>query len=230
MSIYVAGYGQSAFAKERLYDWPRDVGGNADDGRTHDPARPPRRRHRVVDEIESFVRFPLGSKIPARRRECAPIDPDNGSARETQRRPDSGACGNAPETCHGLRVRIGFVDRAASTDIDPKEVRYPFSPQTHESVFETIGFGSQEPGTPRAGAKSSKGSSMAKASPAPNPKACKAVQGVDSLWRRSLLLFDSSCGQDLDVSRSSSDCPSVWPERHLGWSHLGGQSPRSSCL
>ena len=43
MSIYFAGYGQSAFEKERLHNQSRHFGRNADDGGTHDPARPPRR-------------------------------------------------------------------------------------------------------------------------------------------------------------------------------------------
>ena len=228
MSIYFAGYGQSAFAKERLYDWPRDIGRNADDGRTHDPARSSCGRHRVVDEVESVVRFSLGSKIPARRRECAPIDQDNRSAWKAQGKSNLGACGNASETCNGLRVRVGFVDGTASTGTDPKEVRYPVSPQTYGSVFEKIGIGSQESRAPSVGTGSPKGSSMAKASVAKNSKAGKAIRGVDSLRRRGFFLFDSLCGQDLDVSRDSSNCPSFGPERYLGWSHLGNQSPGPS--
>ena len=186
--------------------------------------------HRVVDEIEPFVCFSLGSEISTRRRERAPIDQDNGSAWEAQGKSDFGACGNASQTCHGLRVRIGFVDGAASTGTDPKKVWYSVSSQTYGSVFEKIGTGSQKSRASGVGVKSPKGSSMAEVCSAPNPKACKAVQRVDPLWRRGCFLFDSSCGQDLDVSRSSSNCPSFWPERHLGWSHFGRQSARPSCV
>ena len=133
MSIYFAGYGQSAFEKERLHNQSRHFGRNADDGGTHDPARSSCGRHRGVDEVESFVRFSLGSKVPARRRECAPIDQDDRSAWKAQRKPDFGACGNASQTCHGLRVRVGFVDGAASAGADPKEVWDSISSQTYSA-------------------------------------------------------------------------------------------------
>lgn len=230
MSIYFAGYGQSAFAKERLHDHSRDAGGNAHDGSAHDPARSSCGRHRVVDEIESFVCFSLGSKISSRRRQRAPIDQDNRSAWETQREPDSGACGNASQTGNGLRVRAGFVDRATSTEIDQNEVRYPVSSQTYGAVFEKIGVGSQESGAPGLGARSPKGSSMAKASDAQNSKAGKGVPRVDPLRGRGFFLFDSSCGQDLDLSRGSSHCPGFGAKGHLGWSHLSRQSPGPSCV
>jgi len=230
MSIYSVGYGQSAFAKERLYDQPRDVGRNADDGSAHDRARSSCRRHRIVDEVESFVCFSLGSEISARRRQRAPIDQDNRSAWKAQRKLDSEIDGNASKTCNGLRVRVGFVDGTASTGTDPKEVRDSVSSQTYGSVFEKIGIGSQESGTSGVGARSSKDSPMAKVYLAQNSKAGKAIRRVDPLRRRGFFLFDSSCGQDLDVSRSSSDCPGFWTERHLGWSHLGSQSSGPSCV
>lgn len=229
MSIDLLCY-ESTCAEKRIHDRPRDVGRNADDGCTHDPARSSCGRHCVVDEVESFVRFSLGSEIPARRRERAPIDPDNRSAWKAQRKSNFGACGNASQTCDGLRVRVGLVDRASSTGTDTKKVRYSVSSQTYGSVFETIGIGSQESGASSVGTGSSKNPPMAKVDSAPNSKAGEAIRGVDPLRRRGFFLFDSSCGQDLDVSRDSSHCPGFGTKGYLGWSHLGRQSSGPSCV
>ena len=228
MSIYFAGYEQSPFAKERLYDQPRNSGRNADDGCPDAAARASRGGYRLVDAVESFFGFSLGRDIPSQGNRGVELQESDRVSWKTQGKTDPATDRDVAQTGNGARIRFGFVDRPTSQEADQKELRCKVSRRLHASLFETAGIGSQESGAPGVGARSSKDSPMAKTDPAQDSKAGKAIRRVDPLRRRGCFLLDSSCGQDLDVSRSSSDCPGFGTKGHLGWGHLGSQSPGPS--
>lgn len=153
-----------------------------------------------------------------------------GAPGRLKERTDPATDRDVAQTGNGVRIRFGFVDRPKSQEVDQKKVWDKIPCRLHAPFFETAWVGSQESGASGLGARSPKGSSMAETNPAKNPKAGKAIQGFDLLRRRGFFLFDSSCGQDVNVSRGSSNCPGFGTKGHLGWSHLGRQSPRPSCV
>ena len=230
MSIYFCGYGQSAFEEERLYNRSRNFGRDANDGCSYATARASCRGYRLVDATASFFGFSLGRDVQSQRDRSLEIQESDRISWKTQRKAGTATHRDVAQTGNGLWIRLGSVDRPTGQETDQKKVWSKVSCRLHAPFFETAWVGSQESGTPGVGARSSKNSSMAKMDTAQNSTAGKAIRRFDPLRRRSFFLFDSSCGQDLDVPRDSSHCPGFGTKRYLGWSHLGSQSSRPCCV